>query len=162
MKTFKDNEGREWVVAINVAQHKRVRDLAGVDIYALVDDDFQGLAALTRDVAKLVDVLYVLCRDQAEKRGVSDWDFGAAIAGDTILAASDAFLDELVDFFPDPRVRGALGGLMRTGRAVRGEMLGMLERMTPTLAEVDPADVARRLIGSSGVSPASSGSTPAP
>lgn len=158
MKSFKDNEGREWLLAINVAQVKRVRDLLGVDLPGLLDDNLSGLAKLLSDPAGLVDVAYVLCRDQTEKRGLSDWDFGSSLGGDSILGIRDAFLAELVDFFPDPRVRGALTKLIEASRRLQDGVIG---RMGPALDSIDLEAEVDRLIASFGGAPGSSGSTPA-
>lgn len=157
MHIFKDNAGRTWTLVIHVAAVKRVRALLGLDLYSLVDDRFQGLAKLLADPVSLVDVLYVLARDEAEKLGISDEDFGAALAGDAIEAASTAFLEELVDFFPDPRVRAGLRKVIETSRKVRESLM---DRLQVDLDAIDPAAVARTLIASYGNSPASSGSTP--
>jgi len=156
MKTFTDNAGRTWTVAINVAAVKRVRGLLGVNLYGLIDDKFAGLAKLLADPCDLVDVLYVLCKDEADAKGVTDVDFGRAMAGDAIDHATDAFLAEFTDFFPDPRVRAGLSTVIAKGRIVRDRMM---DRMTATLETIDPAAVAETLIGSSGNAPASSGST---
>ena len=43
--------------------------------------------------------------DQADQAGVSDEDFGRAMAGDAIDAATSALLEELVGFFPQARRR---------------------------------------------------------
>jgi hypothetical protein len=159
VKAFRDNAGREWLVSINVAAVKRCRDLAGTDLYGLVQDRFKGLADLMGDPVRLVDVLYVLCRDEATQRGITDEDFGRAMAGDAITAATDAFLVELTDFFPDPRVRAGLQKVFSLSRTVADQMM---TAMTDQIATIDPDTIARQLIASSGSLPASSGSTPAP
>jgi hypothetical protein len=159
MRAFKDNAGRTWTVAINVAAIKRVRGLAGVDLFGLVDDGFKGLAKLLGDPIDLVDVLYVLCKDEADKLGITDEDFGRAMAGDAIGSASDAFLEELTDFFPDPRVRAGMRKVIDAGRKVRDRML---VRMDEKLNQIDPDAEARKLIDSSISSPESSESTPDP
>ncbi len=66
MKTFTDNAGRTWTVSINVAAIKRVRGLLDVDLYKLVDDGFQPLSKLVSDPVQLADVLYCLCKDEAD------------------------------------------------------------------------------------------------
>ena len=103
MHTFTDNADRTWTVAINVAAIKRVRGLVQVDLYKLIDDGFKPLAELIADPVRLADVLYCLCKDEADARQVSDEDFGRALAGDAITLAADAFVEELIDFFPDAR-----------------------------------------------------------
>lgn len=157
MRVFKDNAGRAWTIAIHVAAVKRVRGLLGLDLYSLVDDRFQGLGKLLADPVALVDVLYVLCKDEADRLGVADEDFGRAMAGDAIEHASTAFLEELTDFFPDPRVRAGMRKVIEAGRKVRESLMTHLET---GLDRIDPDAEARRLIGSYGNSPGSSGSIP--
>jgi hypothetical protein len=68
MHSFRDNVGRVWTVTINVAAVKRVRGLVGVDLYKLVDDGFKPLAALVSDPVQLADVLFCLCKDEADAK----------------------------------------------------------------------------------------------
>ena len=51
------------------------------------------------------DLLWLCCRDQAEERNVSEADFGRSLGGLTLFAARNAFIDEYIDFFPDPTVQ---------------------------------------------------------
>lgn len=157
MRVFKDNAGRAWAIAVHVAAVKKVRGLLGLDLYSLVDDRFQGLGKLLSDPVTLVDVLYVLCKDEADKLGVTDEDFGRAMAGDAIEHASAAFLEEFTDFFPDPRVRAGIRKVLEAGKATRAAILTLAESR---IDEIDPEAVARALIDSSGTSPGSSASTP--
>jgi hypothetical protein len=157
--SFRDNAGRAWTVAINVAAVKRVRGLVGVDLYKLIDDGFKPLAALVGDPVQLADVLYCLCKDEADAKQVTDEDFGRALAGDAITLAADAFVEELIDFFPDARARASLTKVLAAGRKVRDRLLDHAEVVIDRL---DPAAEASKLIASFGNSPASSGSTPAP
>lgn len=159
MHSFRDNVGRTWTVAINVAAVKRVRGLVNIDLYKLIDDGFKPLAALVADPVQLADVLYCLCKDEADAKSVSDEDFGRALAGDAITLAADAFVEELIDFFPDARARASLTKVLAAGRKVRDKLLAHAETVIETL---DPLAEASKLIASFGNSPASSGSTPAP
>ena len=101
MKLFKDNEGREWQVAVNVATVKRVRDLTGTDLLTALDGKL--FEQLVSDPVLLCDVVYALCKPQADKAGVTDEEFGRGMGGDAIDNAVSALLPELVDFFPSPR-----------------------------------------------------------
>jgi hypothetical protein len=157
MHGFQDTTGRTWAVVINVAAVKRVRGLLNLDLYSLVDDGFKPLAALVADPVRLADVLYCLCRDEAEARHVSDEDFGRALAGDALLHAADALVEELVDFFPDARTRDGLTKVLAAGRKVRDAILA---HATTAAEAIDPAAEARRWIASSGTAPGSSASTP--
>lgn len=113
MKTFTDNQARDWQVAINVAAIKRVRDTLDVDLLAVDEKLFEQLIG---DPVLLVDLLYVLCRKQAEDRDISDEEFGEAMAGDAVEQATQALLRELTDFFPEAKrqvLRKALDKLDR-------------------------------------------------
>ena len=157
MQRFTDNAGRTWVIQINVAAVKRVRGLLDVDLYNLVADRFAGLKNLIADPVQLIDVVYVLCKAEADAQGISDEQFGTGFSGDTLHAASQAFLSELIDFFPDPRVRAGIRRVIELTRTVN---VHMMDEMEASLSQVDPTAVARRLIASSGTAPASSELTP--
>jgi len=103
MKTFKDNAGRTWTVSVNVDAIKRVRSALDVNLMEAVEGDL--LERLANDPVLLCDVIYIVCRPEAEARSVSDEDFGRAMAGDAIEHATTAILEELVDFFPRGRRR---------------------------------------------------------
>jgi hypothetical protein len=159
MQTFTDNAGRTWTVAINVAAVKRVRGLVNIDLYKLVDDGFKPLGELIADPVQLADVLYCLCKDEADARDVSDEDFGRALYGDAITMAAEAFVEELIDFFPDARAREGMRKLSAAGKKVKARLLDHAEKV---LDQLDPELEAQKLIASFGSSPGSSGSTPTP
>jgi hypothetical protein len=158
-RAFTDAAGREWSVSISVTAIKRVRASLGVDLYKLLDDGFAGLSSLLGDPVSLVDVIYVLCRGQADAAGVSDEAFGEAMAGDALESATSAFCGALVDFFPNPRARAAMERLLATGETLREKVL---DRAEAELASLDADRLADALSRSSGSSPESSDSIPAP
>ena len=123
MKSFTDNLGRTWTLVVNVAAIKRVRALCGVDLNAIVEIDKENnptaelLERLSTDPVLLVDVLYAVCKTECDQKGVSDEEFGAAMAGDAIEQATAALLDEVVDFFPTAK-RAALQKILAATRRI--------------------------------------------
>ena len=113
MKTFKDNADRTWTVEINVDAIKRVRDLVDLDLLAAAAGGGAVIQKLAGDPILLCDVVYVLCKPQAEKLSVSDEEFGRAMAGDAIAEATSAVLEELVRFFPKGQQRDLLAKALR-------------------------------------------------
>lgn len=101
MKTFNDNAGRVWTVCVNVDAIKRVRSLAQVDLMEVVGGKL--LERITTDPVLLCDILYAICKTEAEAKNVTDEDFGRMLAGYAIDAATTALLEELVDFFPQAK-----------------------------------------------------------
>lgn len=107
MKSFTDNTGRNWTIAVTVGTIKRVRALCNIDLANIItiepgkNPQVDLLERLASDPVLLVDVLYACCKEEADSRNVSDEDFGRAMAGDAIEMATSALLDEVVDFFPE-------------------------------------------------------------
>jgi hypothetical protein len=156
MRAFKDTKGRTWSVEITVASVKRVKSLVGVDLYALADDGLKPLGVLLADVLKLMDVLFVLARDEKGAPPESDESFAEALAGDVLGDAADAFVDALIDFFPRARARKALAAVRNKSKAVAEKVF---EQAMKDLDRIDPAAVARTIRAgnpSSGKSPAGS------
>ena len=137
MRTFRDNAGRDWTIAVNVAALKRLRATLDVDLMKIVEGDL--LERLYTDPVFLVDVIYVLCKPQADERGVSDEQFGQAMAGDAIELATDALIDEIIDFFPNRRDR-------ERARQVLEKFRAALEKVHDALdARAESPELQRRL-----------------
>jgi len=112
MRKFTDNAGRTWALAVNVGAIKRVRGLLDVDLLEVVEGKL--IERLIRDPVLLCDVVYAVCQPEADAQGVSDEDFGKAMAGDAIEHATKALLEELVGFSPSPRDRANLQRVLET------------------------------------------------
>jgi hypothetical protein len=170
VKTFTDNAGRTWTVAMNVAALKRVRDLVKVDLLEIVDGKL--LERLVADPVLLCDVVYCLCKPEADANSVSDVDFGRAMGGDAIEGATTALLEELVGFFPSPKRRVLAKALEKLRKLERLALGAVEERLdSPELERLMAAELAASGLtlaapgkpgDSSTNSPASSASAPTP
>lgn len=123
MKTFRDINGRDWALTIDVNSIERVIDLCGINLLKLFDGKFEQLAALFGDHFKLLDILWALVGRQSTDGATDDERaaiaaerkaFRGAIKGDSLEAAANALVDEVIDFFPDPKRRQALRDFMTT------------------------------------------------
>lgn len=101
MATFKDRNGRDWVIDCNVITMRRVNDRLKVNLLESISTKL--LQDLADDPGRLVDVLYVLCEEQCTAKSVTDEDFGYALVGEAIEKALDALVESLLDFFPPRR-----------------------------------------------------------
>ena len=166
MKTFKDNADRTWTIAINVDCIKRVKSLLSVNLLDAVAGKL--IERLVGDPVLLCDVLYAICKPEADTKSVSDMEFGRAMAGDAIEQATTAFLEALVDFFPQPK-RQVLAKALAKLRQLEAKAVDLAHkrlddpkleaRLEAILAgEASPPTT---LGGSSGSSPALSESIPA-
>jgi hypothetical protein len=160
MKTFNDNAGRTWTIAINVDAIKRVRSLLEVDLLEIVEGKL--IEKLIRDPVLLCDVVYAVCRPEADAKGVSDEDFGRAMAGDAIEHATKALLEDLVGFSPSPRDRANLRRVLETTWNVMDRARELVEKRLDSGELEKVVEQALAIAGSSsGAAPESSASTPA-
>lgn len=127
MKTFNDNSGRTWNVEVNVAAVKRVRSLTDANLLQVVDDPGGLIERFIRDPVLLCDVVYAVCKPQADEREITDEEFGRAMAGDAIEHATAALLEELVSFSPSPRDRRNLGRVLEATRKVMDKARDLIE-----------------------------------
>jgi len=167
MREFKDNADRTWTVAVNVNAVKRVRDLLDVNLLDLAsegqDPKAQLLYRLMADPVLLCDVIYVVCKPEADAAGISDEDFGRSMAGDAIDHATRALLEEIVNFSPSQRDRARLTRIMSATWVMLDKAQDLLD-VKASQQEIDRrmADVLKTLGEPSGDSPGSSDSTPGP
>lgn len=160
MKTFNDNAARSWTVQINVDAIKRVRDLAQVNLLEVVEGKL--LERLIGDPVLLCDVIYCLCKPEADGKSISDEDFGRAMGGDAIDGATTALLEELVGFFPQAKRRVLAKALAKLRNLEAAALAAVETRLDSPELDREIAQRVAALTSLSGSVPASSDSTPAP
>jgi hypothetical protein len=156
MKSFRDTKGRDWTIDVNVASARRVKAAVHVDIIG----DGKVFAQLSADVEAFVNVLYVLCKAQADADGITDEQFGEGLAGDALEAATTALLEEIADFFPKDR-RAVLRQVVTKMDEVQGRVAVAASAKLETLGPEIDAAIAAVFGASSTDSPAPVTSTPA-
>jgi len=160
MRTFNDNAGRTWTLAVNVDAIKRVDGLIqGVNLANLTHGDPPLLTRLETDIVLLCDVIFALVKPQADQLGVSDEEFGKAMGGDAIIAAHDALWEELNGFFRQLRRTDTARAIEKQATLVKATVAA-IEQQVETL---DVEEVIAKALGSSvGNSRESPASIPAP
>ena len=103
-RTFTDAAGRTWTVAINIGAIRRVQKLAEVE---LGWPELKLLHAVCTNTMLLSDIMYALCKPEADKLGLSQEDFDKGMTGDAIEQAETAFWEAYGDFLPSAK-RAAL------------------------------------------------------
>ena len=99
MKTFTDAAGRTWTIAINLGTARMVKDKLGIDLLQPEVGEPPLLTRLGTDEMLLGEVLCALLEKQFETHKVTAEEVRAAFDGRTLLAAQQAFYEELIDFF---------------------------------------------------------------
>lgn len=158
MKTFNDNAGHTWTITITVDAIKRVEGLIkGVNLANLTDGDPPLLTRLETDVVLLCDVIFALVKPQAEQLQVSDEEFGRGMGGDAIMAAHDAFWEELTSFFRQLRRTDTARAIEKQAALVKATVVAIEQRVE----RFDTSAVIEQALGNSaGSSPGSPASIP--
>lgn len=102
--SFKDTEGREWLLRVEVNAIRRVRSVHGIDLNQLLGDQ-SVMQRLYVDVCLLVDVIHELCKPQCESREITAEQFGEGLSGDALEAATRAFGEALIEYLPPAKRR---------------------------------------------------------
>lgn len=132
MRTFKDKDGLTWNIAVDAPSIKAVKQQTGVLITDIVSGG-EGATAFWTDLPLMVDVIYVLCKEQCDKRELSDLDFGRLLTGDVLEDASKKLVDETIDFFPNRHQRETLKKQVAKAEQMNETMLSEIDQKIDSL-----------------------------
>lgn len=99
MKCFRDSDGRQWYIKLNLDTLERVEAATSVALDDIASANPASVAALASAVT-LGKVLWAIVEPDAGKRGVSREQFFEAMGGDEIDAARKMLLEEQIFFSP--------------------------------------------------------------
>ncbi len=114
MKVWHDTSGRTWATNINVGTIKRVKAITGKNLLDLAGGELAS--EVMQDPCLLCDILFAIHQPEAEKQGISDEQFAECLGGDSIEEATDALMNELIDFFPNSQRRKVLAQAMKQAK----------------------------------------------
>ena len=103
MQKFIDRRGRVWIVDIDNTTLRRVKALTDVRLLDAIDGDL--VSRISSDPLLLGDVLFAICKSQADQQNVDDESFAEGLAGNSIDDACKALVDALVAYFPESKRR---------------------------------------------------------
>lgn len=107
MKTFHDSKNRTWQLELNCDTVEQIKADCRVNVLDLLDpesDLAKEVAAFPPVIGKL---LFAAVADQAKTAAVDDREFRRSMNGESLAAAYDALLEEVVLFCPRHRQRVA-------------------------------------------------------
>lgn len=175
MAKFVDAKNRIWIVDVTGTTIRRVKTLTGKSLLDVVDKDL--IAELTNDFLLLSEVLYAVCKPQADLEEIGQDEFESGLIGDVLSDGLNTLVDAILTFLPEPRRRLIQKAIERyrevTARgmeriesqvsdpAMMDRVMTMMDEQLPTLE-----DCVRESLRASGLSDsvsnslASSASTP--
>lgn len=103
MQCFKDRNGKQWTLDLNIGTARRVKAECGIDLVNVVTFTEDGantsvFQRLADDPYTLVSVIYSLCRQQAADANMTDEAFASLFDAETIESAIEALVQEVINF----------------------------------------------------------------
>ncbi len=115
MTSYRDRNGNDWDIRLDVGLVGRLRTDAGFNLGKEMVAE-RIAETLFTDPESFAKVLWVLCREQAEKRTITPEQFVSGLDFEAINNASLALMEAITDFFHRPAVaakmKSALPGWM--------------------------------------------------
>ncbi|QDV44368.1 hypothetical protein Enr13x_42330 [Stieleria neptunia] len=95
MKTFKDNMGQQWTVALSLQRVRAIRERIGIDLFHPTQYQY-----LISSLTERLTYLFLLCEEQAKEASIGADEFEQRLYGDGFAdQASIALLAETENFF---------------------------------------------------------------
>jgi hypothetical protein len=112
VKSFKDSEGREWIVRVNIGTIRAVKDSLAIDLLAPQEPIGEKtepkpgrknllVSVLAADASLLISVICVLLCKQLAERNIDEMALCESLGGTAAYDAAQAFWSEWQDFFQE-------------------------------------------------------------
>lgn len=97
---FIDKHGNKWNLELTVGVIEDVQRATGYDFDAAISKPEKLADLILQSPRKLAEILWVLCEEQANARGVTPERFGRSLSRTVIDSAADALIAAIVLFYP--------------------------------------------------------------
>lgn len=146
---FKDSKNNTWEISLNFGSIKRLKDSElAIDLLDLEGGEPPLITRFATDIYLLVNTIYVLVKPQCDSQNVSDTQFGENLGGDVILAAQNAFYQELQDFF----LKCGRPDRVKAIAAQKAMIEKSIELMDKKIAAIDPVAKVSEIFGEQSMS----------
>ena len=141
---FKDAEGDIWTLSINIKSYLTIKQKFGIDISDVFSTSNNWLAQLAAqdDLMQLLGILVEITSVTREKKGLSEDDFYARLDGESIEAATDAFIQAVVLFLPAHKrtametvLEAVEMGMKKTEETLKASKATLVEKVSKAMDE---------------------------
>ncbi|MFI4855135.1 MAG: hypothetical protein ACIAQF_09205 [Phycisphaerales bacterium JB065] len=153
VRSFKDAEGREMVVRVNVFTLEKVKEPEDLNFDLLSIAEEEPLRRLCTDYGLLVGILWIVCARSIEKHGedrgeaITPEEFAESFSGDVLANALDALVQAITDFFPNARQRKNVREIWEKCRRAEDKVQEILgERIGQEMSDEKVDEMARKAV----------------
>ena len=139
---FKDTSGKLWTLSISIKNYIDIKQKFGIDISDVFSKDNNWLAQLAAqdDLMNLIGILLEVTESTRKEQNISEDDFFALFDGDTLEAATSAFIEAVVLFLPAHKqtamrtvIEAVEVGLQKTQETLDASKTRMIEKVSETM-----------------------------
>jgi hypothetical protein len=141
---FKDTNGTLWTLSISIKNYITIRQKFGIDVADVFNKDSSWLAQLAAqdDLMSLIGIILEVSSDERKERGISEDEFFALFDGDTLEAATTAFIEAIVLFLPAHKqaamqtvIEAVEMGLQKTEETMAASKDRLVQKVSETMDE---------------------------
>lgn len=128
MAKWTDEQGDTWVVEFDFFAIDAVRSEMDLDLNEMLKSEKGAQSLFTEissDLVTLTKVLWCICKEQAEEKGVDFRTFAKRMIGQSYMDAQLAWMEAVAFFFQRP-VREKILGELNKVRAERADLMNAL------------------------------------
>lgn len=134
MASFKDVNGTVWEVSFTIGKCRTIKSAHKIDFVNA--HDAKAVTAIEESDELMVAVLWMLCEEQAQGRGMDETAFAEILNGD-VLADAQYAIEEALIFFSRPERRDNLRAMFEKKRgAIKSALRMAMEDMQK--ADLEP------------------------
>lgn len=111
MASFKDKSGKDWMVDFNIGICRKIKSASGLD-FANAHDG-KAVSAIQAEDDKMVQVIWLLCEQQAKERGITDEEQILVLLDGNVLEDAQRVIEESLLSFTRPERRAALEAIFQ-------------------------------------------------
>lgn len=133
---FKDSSGRDWKLKLNYGLILDVKDQTDLDLDALLSNPKVFAEIILANPKKLIELLWVICEEQAKAYDVTPRDFGRMFDRETLDTSTNALIESIVDFYQRSSA----------GKVIRNKLPEILRKMDDELEKAGKIQVEKLLL----------------
>ncbi len=126
MASYKDKQGREWVIELNFALADAIKTRHKIDVIDLTGVGKAFVEFAYSDMRLLGELLYTLCEEEITRLKLSPEDFGRAHTGPVLMEAKRAIEEAITDFSQSPEQADVKRKLFRAANQTVAKRTGEL------------------------------------
>lgn len=133
MQSFKDTEGREYIIRLTIGAVEQIKASTGIDILNVNEADENGVPVIQKlifDDGILFDVMASMLHKQFIEKNITRDDFMNSVDGEKVKEIADKFFEELRTFFTGRGKRWVAIAIQKDRQAMEEQLEAVAQELS--------------------------------